>query len=256
MPLQLCPTKSVRAVAAGRGGFLIRPRSVECNYPADMNTILLSAFQIASSFRRGANLHATDVIHFGATHYHSPPSSSGAGATSMIAAAGTLAVAGVAAAAALKPVLDPCLHATMDYVRSLERVKRVESGAGMYLRPLGQTMYIRRTGPRAFVVSAKGASGGGEAEVSKIRLPASYEAPPQSSRAFVRFRLPNDEWRPERADCLFVKDLGWFVVVQRLGRVYVGVARYVQPEMIAAVDAADSSAYFVHLARVTGAAAS
>jgi hypothetical protein len=221
-----------------------------------MNTILVTAFQIASSFRRGANFHARDVIHIGATHYHSPPASNGVGTPTMIAAVGTLAVAGAAVASALKPVIEPCLHATMDYVRSMERVTKVESGAGMYIRPLGQTFYIRRSGRRTCVVSAKRGAEGAETEVSKFQLPASYEAPARASKTFVRFRQPNDGWRPERADCLFVKDVGWFVVVQRFDRVYVGVSRCVQPDLISAVDAADPSAYFVHLARVTGEAAS
>lgn len=222
-----------------------------------MNVILSSVFEIARRLG-GGDTHTTvnDIIHFGPTYHDSSPSqkssSASTNASSTVAAAMVVTGAVAVVAAANHPSAQAHARGVMDSVRARERVRRSASGkaVGVYIRPLGAMLTVRREGKTSCAVRAVTAPdpqpvedepSPEEVKVTALRLPQNYDPPRRAGKAasFVRFRSTDDvSDAPDRADCVYVDGVGWFVVVQRHGRVHVGVTRFAAADLIQAVDTA------------------
>ena len=155
-----------------------------------------------------------------------------------------------AVAAASVPTGLVYARSAMDWYRARERVRRSETGRAVcvYLRPLKASFVVRREGTMACVVYAVPGSAPvsvtderspDDKVVAKLRLPRDHSPPnpPDQVASFLRFRSQDDGTvSPDRADCVFVAGVGWFVVVQRHGRVHVGVTRYAGADLIRSMD--------------------
>lgn len=212
------------------------------------------ALEFARRLVGSGDFNAHDIIHFGPTYYETSAARHSGASRSSVAVAAMLVTGSVVAAAANASAVESRARRVMDYVVTRDRVARSSTGkaVGVYLRPLGTTITVRLEGKEKCAVRAvpspslspvSDQPSPEEELLATLPLP-SCVIPGGKNASFARYRSSSDgRGTEDRADCVFIDGLGWFVVVQRHGRVHVGVTRFAAADLIESVDCARPSRF-------------